>query len=293
MQPTLIIGRYGEIGLKANITRRFFENTLIANIKNALKKEKISFEIKRQRGRIYIYTDQIKKCLTILKNVFGITSFSPAVSTPSDIESMTKLALNLSKNKISSKTSFALKVTRTGNHNYSSKDIAVILGDAIVKKTKASVNLTKPDVKLYIEIRDKQSFFFYEKLRGTGGLPLGSQGNILAFIDSKKSILATWCVMRRGCKPIIMLSKNSMKPIVHKFLKYWYAESEIIQTKEDMTTISQNDCKAIVTGHLLSKQSLKEIQQIKQKTQLPVLTPLVHMNQIEIKQKNKEIGLTK
>ena len=291
MQPDLIIVRYGEIGLKADITRRFFENALIANIKNALKKEKISFEIKRQRGRIYIYADQIKKCLKFLKNIFGITSFSPAVSTSSDIKSMTKLALNLSKNKISAKTSFALKVTRTGNHNYSSMDIAVVLGDAIVKKTKASVNLTKPDIKLYIEIRDKTSFFFYERLRGAGGLPLDSQGKVLAVIDSKKSILATWYIARRGCVPFFSLIDKSLTECVKIFTKKWHINDLIEQSnlKDIKKLAQQNNCDAVVTGYTID--DFAEIKKIKKQVKLSILHPLIGLDDKEIDKKIVEIGL--
>ncbi|PNX50190.1 MAG: hypothetical protein BV456_07470, partial [Thermoplasmata archaeon M8B2D] len=84
MKSNLIIVRYGEIGLKAEYTRKQFENILIKNIKSSLKRENISSNIKQTRGRIYVHTDQIKTACNILKKIFGIISVSPVVHTISD-----------------------------------------------------------------------------------------------------------------------------------------------------------------------------------------------------------------
>ena len=145
----IILIRYGEIGLKSKPIRRQFEKTLIRNIRNSLKTEKIEFEISKQRGRIYVHTEQIEKSIQILKKIFGITSISPCFRTDSSFNSMKKLTLNITRNKITKDDTFAIRSSRTGIHNFTSQDVAVFLGNCIVEKTNASVDLTNPDLSCF------------------------------------------------------------------------------------------------------------------------------------------------
>lgn len=293
MKPTLIIIRYGEIWLKSEATKKQFENKLIQNIKNNLNEQKILFQIKTQRGRIYLYTKQIKQATKVLTKTFGITSTSPATQTTSTIESMKKHSLQITK-KLTKKQTFALRITREGKHNYTSQQIAIKLGDIIRKKTQAKVNLTQPDYTQYIEIRNQNAYFFTEKKPGPGGLPLGTQGNVLAIIDTKQSILAAWYLLRRGCQTIFLIKKTTTKPSVKSFIKNWYTNSKIIENKNTINkTISEHKCSAIITGHTFNEKNISIIKQIKKQTHLPVLTPLIHMNKKQIQQKTTEIGFKK
>ena len=101
MHDTVLV-RYGEISLKGD-NRNFFERKLVENIKKRLDEGKVKFSnIARPRGRIIIETAQKCSCL---KKVFGITSFSYAVSTNPEIEDIKKAALPLIK-KLSKSKSF-------------------------------------------------------------------------------------------------------------------------------------------------------------------------------------------
>jgi adenylyl- and sulfurtransferase ThiI len=291
VKPEIIIIRYGEIGLKKNITRRNFENILIKNIKDAFKKENIDFEIERKRARIYIISNQLKECLKVLEKIFGIISFSPAYKTSTDKKSLEKTALKVIDNKISENKSFALKVNRTGNHGFTSQDMAVFLGSVIQNKTKASVNLSKPDIKLFIEIIDKDAFLFFEKIPGAGGLPLDTQGRVLSYIDSKEAILASWFLMRRGCTPVFIISKKTLVDLVEKFVDSWYCNCYI--EKDDIKNINlyakQKKCSAFVTSYTLSE--FEKIKQLKKQLEIPVLYPLIGLDIIEIEKKLRYIGL--
>ena len=72
---------------------------------------------------------------------------------------------------------------------------------------------------MFIEIRNENAYFFTEKINGTGGLPSGTQGKILAIIDVPKSILAAWSLMRRGCSIIFLRTNNQMEIYVDGVLK--------------------------------------------------------------------------
>ena len=302
MEYELIIVRYGEIALKGKTTRRHFENRLVSNIKNALNREQITHSIKKEWGRIYVYTNQINKSMDVLQRIFGIVSMSPTVQTQSNMSSMSNLAVSISKDALTEEKTFAIRATRGGNHKYTSQDVAVELGNDLVKATKASVDLTKPDFKLFIEIRDESAYIFTEKIRGTGGLPLGTQGKLLALIDDSDSILAAWYLMRRGCTIIFVNINKSITDILNSFITNWYAESDVIMIDPKQSslyenlnkTASERNCDAVVTGHIIYKdfqKKLSEIMLMKKHMNLPILHPLLSMENEDINKKCKEIGI--
>jgi thiamine biosynthesis protein ThiI len=301
MKYDVTLVRYGELSLKSTYVRKYFESTLVKNIKNALTRETIPHSITKERGRIYLFTTEISKSCLVLSRIFGIVSFSPAVQTTSDIEDMSVVALQLIKNILTEEKSFAIRTTRVGTHTFSSQQVAIQIGNDIVKATHAKVNLTHPNVELFIEIRDKKSFLFTEKIKGVGGLPLGTQGKILVLVENPSSLLAAWYLMRRGCNVIIVNIKKSNDESIHSFLTHWYADAEIIsidsKTKnffDELHTIAtEKNCDALVTGHTLEEptSSLAAIAQLKKQSIICVLTPLIAMNHEELQQQSRKRGI--
>ncbi len=301
MKYELIIVRYGEISLKSKYTRKLFERILVKNIKNAFKKEEIDNNFKKERGRIYIYTKEIEKSLAILKKIFGIVSFSPAKKTDSSISSISKLAVDFSKIWLKKDMSFAIRVKRSGEHNYTSQDIAIKVGDEIVKNFNASVDLTNPDFELFIEIRNKDSFIFCEKIDGPSGMPLGSQDNVLCIVDDIYSILASFYILRRGCRGYFYIMNESILEKLILFQKNWYIEYNNILTKQNKNfydeikqVSNEKKCKAVVTNFFdLNKKNISKIKEFKKEINIPILHPLISMDEKTLKEKLKEIGLYK
>jgi thiamine biosynthesis protein ThiI len=301
VKPELIIVRYSEIGLKANFTRKTFENILQKNIKDVLKKENIIFNLDKTRGRFFIYTEEIKKTTNVLQKIFAIKSISPCFKTDSNIDSMKNLVLKVIEDKINKDTSFALRVKREGNHEYTSQDVAIRLGDEIVKKTNAKVNLSIPDITLFIEIRQGNAFFFFEKIAGPGGLPFGSQGTVLSLIQSKDNkFLATWYMMRRGCIPVFLTLEKEFIENIKTFTNKWYFNAEVVECNKNTfcetieKVIFECGCEAIITDHCLTddfSEMLKEITKLKKGVNVPLLQPLIAMDKKFIEEKSKEIDL--
>lgn len=302
MKYELIIVRYGEVALKGKATRKYFETTLIKNIKNALNKIHVTHKIKKEWGRIFVYTNQISESIDILQKIFGITTISPAFQTQSDIASMSKLSVNILKEELTEEKSFALRVTRTGRHVFSSQDVAVKIGNELVKATQANVNLTKPDFELFIEIRDENAYMFTEKIRGAGGLPLGTQGKVLALITNPESILAAWHLMRRGCAVVFGTTNKMDDKLLNSFISNWNVPIDILPVEahgknlyKKLNEIAfERNCDAIVTGHTLYENSynaLSDVKLLKKYIEYPVLYPLISMKTNEINQKCKEIGI--
>lgn len=303
MNYDLILIRYGELSLKSAYVRKQFESTLVRNIKNAFELNMLHCKITTDRGRIYVHTDEISKGLDVLKRIFGITSFSPVLKTTSDIKDISNVAIDLSQKNLSKEKSFALRVTRTGEHDFTSQDVAVEIGSDIVKATKASVNLTNPDFELFIEIRHDKTFLFTEKIRGTGGLPLGTQGKILALIDDGlESILAAWYIMRRGCDILFVHSNEFNTDALHSFTTHWFIDSDItmidLKSKNYYESLnklsSEKKCDAIITGYNFNvnyKYDLLKIKKLKKHVKLPIFLPLIAMDEEEIYKKCKELGI--
>ena len=296
MEEELIIVRYSEIALKSQPIRSLFEKKLIQNIKNALKVENIENKIIKTRGRIYIYSSELVKTQKVLTKIFGIISYSIATKSESDIEDIVSTALMIAKNKIQKNNSFALRVTRTGNHPYTSQEIAIKAGDVIRKNTKASVKLDRPDVELFIEIRDENSYFFTEKKPGPGGLPRGTQGKILGLVDSDESILACWYLLRRGCSIVFLLTDKKLQETLENFIQAWYANKKIyvIDEKKDFyKKLNEIKIKEQVNAICMREKhyDYKIIKKTKTKMAIPVLTPLISFEQKTINKKLKEIGI--
>lgn len=302
MNYDLILVRYGELSLKSDYVRKKFELKLINNIKNAFKSNNLNCEIRRERGRVYLYVEEVYKGFEILKRIFGITSFSPVIKTTLDIDDMVITALSFFQKNQPKIKSFALQVTRIGNHDFSSQDVAIKIGQEILNVTKLKVNLTNPDFELFIEIRNDNAYLFTDKICGMGGLPLGTQGKVIALIDSPKSILAAWYLMRRGCRIVFTTVNDKDIDLLHSFIKNWYADLDIVMVVLDKQKLyeklkniaAERSCDALVTGHTIYDTScdvLSDIKQIKQHISLPILHPLIAMDSDEIDKKCKELGI--
>jgi thiamine biosynthesis protein ThiI len=188
-----------------------------------------------------------------------------------------------------------------GTHPFSSQDVARHIGKDIVNATHARVDLNTPDFELFIEIRGKNSFLFTEKIKGVGGLPLGTQGRILILVTKPSSLLASWYLMRRGCNCVFVTVNGIDEKMIRSFLAHWYADAEIIpmiQTNKEFyhrlsEIASEKKCDAIATDHTLDKlpDALSDIVHLKETCAIPILSPLISMNQKEVEHDCKNRGI--
>jgi len=195
-----ILVRYGEIGIKSDRVRSLYEHTLVKNIEKALSFCEIPYDaVVRDFGRIFVHTQEATAAKTIAR-VFGVVSVSPVQTSAETLDAMKDAALRIISPLLSEGKSFGIRARRTGMHDYSSKDVGIVVGGAIEKATGAPVRLTKPDVPLFIEVRAERTYIYTEVIHGVGGLPLGTQGKVIALISGGiDSPVAAWLMMKRGC----------------------------------------------------------------------------------------------
>lgn len=202
-----IICHYNEIGLKGG-NRKFFEEKLIENIKKALPSN-LFRKIKRISGRIIIETIDLKKeqkkiAKEKLEKIFGIAYFCFTHNSKQDIDSIKKIGYKILEKKIFN--SFCIRVKRSNkNILFSSTEIEKRIGAFILNKFKKKVDLENPEITLFIELVEEYTFLYTQKIKGLGGLPVGTSGKALCFLsDGIDSPVAAWQMMKRGLRIIFI-----------------------------------------------------------------------------------------
>lgn len=209
MNYDLIIARYGEIGIKSSKVRARFERKLVKNIK-------ATFECKvdRNQGRIYIRPKDFDEGMDKLNKVFGVVSYSPAVSAQTTYDEIDNVLTSyaeelISENILDENTKFAIKCRRVGKHDFSSQEMAAHCGSIVRNVIDAPVDLSNPDLTIFVEVREEDTFIFHEKIKGPGGLPLGTQGKVVCLVSSGiDSPVAAYLMMKRGCEVIAIHCNN-------------------------------------------------------------------------------------
>ena len=209
MNYDLIIARYGEIGLKSPKIRSRFERKLVKNIEATFE-----CDVERNQGRIYIHPQDFDDGIEKLNRVFGVVSYSPATSTKTTYEqideTLTAYVKELvSEGLIDENTKFAIKCRRVGTHDFTSQEMAAHCGGVVRKVVLAPVDLTNPDLTIFVEVREGDTYIFHEKIKGPGGLPLGTQGKVVVLLSSGiDSPVAAYLMMKRGCEVVALHCNN-------------------------------------------------------------------------------------
>jgi thiamine biosynthesis protein ThiI len=323
MVKTIIV-RYGELALKSEKVRRRFERRLMGNIELSL--HGLKYRVRRERGRIFIDTSSTN-ALNKLASIPGIVSVSIASKTNAALGAISKVAVDIAKCTLGKNQTFAVRASRIGMHDFSSKEVNEVVGSAILKAVHGSkVNLSRPDRTIFVEVRGSDAYVFAEKRAGVGGLPVGTQGKVVSLIShGMDGFIATYLMMKRGCSvfPIFFYDgsyKRARNQAVAMFkrLADFYPKielrvvsfgeiSEFTKTPLELSCVlrkramlrvanviaAQVKAEAVATGESLEQiagQTLASLMVIDDASKLPVLRPLVGMDNIEIERIASFIG---
>lgn len=327
----VIIARYGELGIKSPRVRRRFENKLVSNIKSSFE-----CEIKVIQGRVFIKPANYAEALDKLSKVFGIVSFSPAITTITDFDKIAEdMGIYVDKLEsdglISSETPFAIRSRRVGEHDFSSQELGAFAGSVVVGKIGAPVDLTNPQLEIFVETRQDETFIYHQKIAGPGGLPVGTQGKLIVLLSGGiDSPVAAYMMMKRGCQITALHFDNEpftdpkaldkVQKIVEKLREYstgvklplkvvkygqylqkcsdeaekltcvlcksgMYQTAEMVGHKENALGIVDGSS----VGQVAS-QTLPNILATRNSVSMPVLSPLIGMDKVEIENMAKKIG---
>ena len=194
-----IMIRYDEIGLKSDQVRKNFEDRLINNIK-----KKTNDKVFKENDRIFVGCDGDNLMGNVLKlrKTPGISSVSPCIETSSEPDKIQSELEEIIQDYEEEIENFALEVRRTGGHDYTSMELAEDLGQRVVDEFDLGVDLENPDLRVHIEVRNKNAYLFTEKFRCIGGLPIGIEGVSLLMLEDRASVVAGVFMMKRGCEII-------------------------------------------------------------------------------------------
>lgn len=191
MEYSQILVRFGELSTKGK-NKMTFVRRLAKNIELlAGAKPTITFD------RIYLnYSEETMKNL---QYVFGIYSYSPVVSIPTELEAIEKTVMAMVP-KCEGKT---FKVSTKRNYKgfpMTSDEINNHFGGMILKNfPHLKVDVKNPDFKVEIEIREKSTYVFAERVLGLGGYPTGINGRVLHLMSGGiDSPVAAYELMKRG-----------------------------------------------------------------------------------------------
>lgn len=196
-----ILIRYGEIALKGG-NREFFENKLRNNIAKTLDIR--SSRIINHRSQLQILTspDEIQLFSEKLQKVFGIAWFSPGYFIPNDLEKTIELCEKIGKATISSDNSFAIKANRSFKEvDYDSTDLGIQCGSAVNIATNARVDLSNPDVTIFVNVSIEGTYIFSKKFAGLKGMPVGSSNRMISLLSGGfDSIASSYMLAKRGAQ---------------------------------------------------------------------------------------------
>ena len=198
--------KYAEIGTKGK-NRYLFEDALIHQIKNALKKVEGSFLASKESGRIYVQAMSdydYDEVIEALKHVFGIAWICPMLQIEDkDFEHLKETVVSY-VDEVYPDKHFTFKVeSRRADKQYPihSEQMNCDLGEVILKAfPETRVNVHTPDVLLRVEIRKVVNIYSL-MIPGPGGMPVGTNGKAMLLLSGGiDSPVAGYMIAKRGVK---------------------------------------------------------------------------------------------
>lgn len=333
-EKNTFIVRVGEVALKGN-NKGYFEKTLVDRIKKLLKKFD-GVTVRRSEGLIFVKADETIPQEDIIKEiskVFGVASISPALETNSNLDDIYETAVKYMMKLIDEKGIKTFKVeAKRADKSFpvKSPDIARSVGAAVLKGCKVlSVDVHDPDVYLYVHVKKDKTYIYQQKIKGFGGLPLGTNGKGMILLSGGiDSPVAAFMMAKRGMMVEAIhfhsypytseRARQKVEDLASKLAIYCSSfkmhvvnllpiQEQIVQNcPEDETTIlvrrfmmkiaeriaMDNDCCMLITGESLGQVASQTAQSLvctDQSVNLPVMRPLIAMDKVDIIEIAREI----
>ncbi len=222
----VVIARYGELWLKGK-NRHLFERRLCSNIRDAVQSIAPTRIERTHGGLVLVPQDRVSLIAKRLQQVFGLSSISTARvarATPEDIAGVADevLAAALEAHPQAGSIRFRVETKRSDkSFPMISTEIDRFVAERVMPRhgDRLKVDLSHPELVLGIEVRPDRAWVFAERLRGAGGLPVGTVGRVAALLSGGiDSPVAAWMAMKRGCE-VVFVSFHSYPYIGASFLQ--------------------------------------------------------------------------
>ncbi len=325
----LLVRLAGEFGTKSSRTRRHFLAVLTRNAEAALARAGVRARVASEWTRLVVSTGDPAAAREVLTRVFGVQAVHEATAVPfSSLPDLVEGLLPLYAERVRGR-SFAIRAKRRGPAGFSSQDLAVQLGAALLPYA-SRVDLGDPEVEVVVELYEGHAEAVLESSRGAGGLPLGTGGRAVGlFSGGFDSPVAAWRVMRRGTQLDLLIcdlggcgQMDQALAVAKELALRWTPGREprfwVVDLAPAVLALTQHanprlrqimlrramyragsalaeelDASALVTGESLgqvSTQTLGNIRACERAATVPVLRPLIGMGKDEIMAQARVIG---
>lgn len=320
MQKIIII-KYGELTTKKDNIGLFL-SALKTNVENSLNG--MNTHINFDKGRMFVEThdNNYDKVLEKLQKVFGIHEINIGYKIENDYEILKKELVNAVKDR--NFTTFKVETKRSNKKFFkNSMEISKELGAVILTNIEnKKVDVNNPELLINVEVRLDAFYFYFDKVNGAGGYPVGTLGKgILMLSGGIDSPVAGYLCSKRGVKLEALYfespphtsieAKNKVKKLaeilaeyngniklhvvnftdiqeaIYKNIPHEYLVTIMRRMMYRIATqiAKHNRCKIIVNGESIGQvasQTLTSMSVINAVTDIPVIRPVACFDKLEI-----------
>jgi len=334
---THIVLHYHEIALKGRNRPRFV-SALVENVREATRGLGVA-DVRALPGRLLVTLAgprerdgaDLAALVARLRRVFGIVSLAVAYRTTPTLEELAPAILARLDEEGRRFPSFRI-TTRRADKTFplTSQEINTRLGAIVQRHTGARVDLDEPAFTVWIELLPREALFYFGRVSGPGGLPVGTSGRVVCLISGGiDSPVAAYRMMKRGC-PVVFVHYHSepyqgraardkvrelvdlLTPCQNRSRLYLVPFGEIqkeisVRTHPELRVVlyrrmmvrigeriaREEGALALATGESIGQvasQTLENLAVIEQAVGIPILRPLIGMDKDEIVAQAQAIG---
>ncbi len=199
----IVLAKYGEMALKGQ-NKCSFEDILLKNIKFRLKSAG-KFRYSSAQSTVYIEPEEdsadLDEVIARLQKVFGIAAICRACVCEKNFDDIQKKTLEYLRETLEDARTFKVEAKRADKKfPMKSPEICMELGGAVCEAfPEISVDVHNPEVTIIVEIRDTNAYIHAGRIKGAGGLPVGSSGKALLLLSGGiDSPVAGYMMAKRG-----------------------------------------------------------------------------------------------
>ena len=323
-----VLLKFGEMILRGRNRGRFYA-ALQRNVRRAMR-DLEPLELRQRGGVLALFApEQPDELLERARDVIGVSLLHPALAVEKTPTAAVAAALDLVRGKDGA--TFAVRARRRDkDFPLTSQELATLVGQAVVDEFGLGVDLGDPDLEIHLEVDRDEIFAFTDRIRGRGGLPVGTSGRALVLLSGGiDSPVAAFRMMKRGLHcdfvhfsgrpftgPESIYKSYSQAAQLDRFqggsrlfiVTFGQAQRQlaaagagrlqVMAQRRLMARVAaelarREELDALVTGDSLGQvasQTLHNMRVVEAASDLPVLRPLLGWDKAEITREAEEIG---
>jgi tRNA uracil 4-sulfurtransferase len=322
-----VLLKFGEIVLKGR-NRVLFYAQLRRNVQRLLR-DLGPLEL-RQRGGVLAVLSPAPagELAERARYLLGVNLLHPALVLEKTPDAACAAAIDLLRGRQGA--TFAVRARRRDkSFGLTSQELATVVGRAVQDELDLGVDLSRPDLEVYLEVDKRELFAYSERIPGPGGLPVGVSGRALCLVSGGiDSPVAAYRAMKRGLRcDFVHFSGRPFTGPESIYKAYAHvarldrfqcgsrmfvvpfgtaqrtiatagaARLQVLAQRRLMLRVAsvlarQEGAEALVTGDSLgqvSSQTLRNLAVVEEAADVPVLRPLVAWDKSEIVREAQEL----